>query len=170
MIGSSNAHNSNEQSSKMQKHATSSSIHGAVHSPSDCPHCPDNPDSSWFFPTLVQIASKQRMGRNRLYSKAWRCELRLGHKDGGHFFAGLEILHKLDAVMRRASSVAKFAIRFEAVSERRELLLRIAAVRHEATDRADSAVIPILRFFPNLEKGILAAFVRRVSYAGVHEL
>jgi hypothetical protein len=128
--------------------------------------------ASRFFPTrtLVQIASKQRMGRNRLYSKAWRCELRLGHKDGGHFFAGLEILHKLDAVMRRASSVAKFAIRFEAVSERRELLLRIAAVRHEATDRADSAVIPILRFFPKLEKGILAAFVRRVSYAGVHEL
>ena len=94
------------------------------------------------------------MGKSRLYSKGWRAQIRLSRRDGGHCSAGVDLLQRLDGVLRRASSVERYAIRFELIPDRRELLFRIAALRHEPSDRLDSVVIPILRrFVPTLSKG-----------------
>lgn len=56
-----------------------------------------------------------------------------------------DLITIFDAVFRRATSVQRFVIRSETVASRREVVLQIAAVRYEATARADASVLLLLR-------------------------
>ena len=56
-----------------------------------------------------------------------------------------DLVVSLDAVFRRATSLQRFVIRGETIASRREIVLRIAAVRHEAANRAGATVLLLLR-------------------------
>jgi len=60
----------------------------------------------------------------------------------------------MDTVLRRSVSIQRFVLRLDSNSSRRELIYRIAGVRHTPTDRADATILPLLRrFMPEAEKG-----------------
>ena len=61
---------------------------------------------------------------------------------------------RVDRVLRRCSSISRFAVRLDASPSRKELVIKIVALRHTSTSRADAAVMPLLRrLFPEIEKG-----------------
>lgn len=92
-------------------------------------------------PTAPDLTSPT-MSRNRTYGNGFSAQLRFGSMRT----VDIDLrLSDYDSVLRRASSIAKFVLRMERVAGRRELLISIAGVRHTSTDRADSAILPLLR-------------------------
>jgi len=61
---------------------------------------------------------------------------------------------QLGSVLRRAHSIARFVVRLDAEPARKELTIRITALRHEPTQRTDTAGLPLLRrMFAEATKG-----------------
>lgn len=93
------------------------------------------------------------MGRGRIYARGWRAELRI-HCEASSPIATAAQAATVDRVLRRSNSLLQFVVRVDAVPARKEIVIRIAALRREATDRIDTAIIRILRcMFPEATRG-----------------
>lgn len=93
------------------------------------------------------------MSRNRTFDKGFSAHVRVSVPTDCSEAIAKRIAAKFDAPLRCARSIKNFVLRAEAVAARREVLVSIAALRHESTDRADSAIMPILRRAePHIEK------------------
>ena len=72
-------------------------------------------------------------------------QVRIGNRGTGILISPEPLVRGFDAVLRRATSLSRFVIRAETLAARREVVLWIAAVRRDETDRADSSVLLLLR-------------------------
>jgi hypothetical protein len=89
------------------------------------------------------------MARNN----AFIAQVRICTRGPGALIQPEDLLTSFDAVFRRASSVRRFVLRGETIPSRREVVLWIAAVRHEAASRADTSVLLLLRrALPEIER------------------
>ncbi len=96
------------------------------------------------------------MARGRLHVKGWRAQIRVASRTR-EIPASSITAGRIDQVLRRCSSIARFALRLDAMPCRKELVIKIVALRHTSTSRADAAVMPLLRrLFPEIEKGAWA--------------
>lgn len=84
------------------------------------------------------------MGRGRTYANGWCATIRLALRNREPQVHA-STAASLDRILRRATSVSSFALRLDAVPARRELVIRVAAIRHQPTHRADASVLPLLR-------------------------
>lgn len=86
------------------------------------------------------------MSRSAVYATGWIAQIRFSRAGGEPCPLNAPILiDRLDSICRRARSLKRFAVRVVQVPERCELVLHIAAIRRRATDRADAAVLDLLR-------------------------
>lgn len=93
------------------------------------------------------------MGSNRLYARGWRAQFRLVSR-ARLLPATAELAAQVDRALRRALSVERFVVRLDSDTASKELVIRIVALRHEPTQRTDTAVLPLLRrMFPEATKG-----------------
>jgi len=101
-------------------------------------------------PSRISTAA---MGRGKLYTTGFRAQLRLTFRSvtpKAHAASAAS----MDTVLRRSLSIKQYVLRLDTNSSRRELIYRIAGVRHTPTDRADATVLPMLRrFIDEAEKG-----------------
>jgi hypothetical protein len=92
------------------------------------------------------------MGRGRLYTRGMHGQVRFLSRSR-ELTAKPSTALRMDSILRRASSISRFVIRLDAVPSRRELVVRFAALRHEPTQRAEAAVLPLIRrFLPEAAK------------------
>lgn len=104
------------------------------------------------------------MGRGRLYTRGLHGQLRFVSR-GRELTAKPSTALSMDGILRRARSIARFVVRVDAVPARREMVIHFAALRHEPTQRAEVAVLPLIRrFLPEAEKN---AWVQLASDADI---
>lgn len=93
------------------------------------------------------------MSRNKLYDVGLLGQLRFCTTKS-ELLDMTTALMTLDTICRRASSIKTFALRLDYIPSRQEAVLLLAALRHEATDRADNAILALLRrVMPEIERG-----------------
>ena len=92
------------------------------------------------------------MARGRLHVKGWRAQIRVA-STSRVLQASAKSTAVIDCILRRCSSISRFAVRLDSDATRKELVIRIVAYRHTGTSRADAAVLPVLRrLFPEISK------------------
>lgn len=109
-----------------------------------------------------------RMARNKLHSDSWVAQLRLAGVDGAPLATEADIIGSVDATLRRAISLRNFVVRVHNIPSRNETVALIAASRRSSTDRADCAVLHLLRrLFPAADKGVWRTLPKEVSNSKV---
>lgn len=97
------------------------------------------------------------MARNKLHADSWVAQVHIAGSEGVPAPRIQNLVTGFDRILRRATSVKRFVLRVHTIPDRRETIALIAATRHTRTDRADSAVLSLLRRgVPSAEKGVWA--------------
>ncbi len=98
-----------------------------------------------------------QMSRNRFYDKGLTASVRVAVPVDCSDGVAKRIAAKFDVPLRSARSLERFVVRAEPLPGRREVLVTIAALRRDSTDRADSSILTLLRrAVPEIEKRVWA--------------
>lgn len=86
------------------------------------------------------------MSRCAVYATGWTAQIRFSRAGGEPCPLNAPLLlDRIDSICRRARSLKRFAVRLVQVPERCEIVFHLAAIRWKATDRADAAVLHLVR-------------------------